>query len=277
MKKIYLDYDGVLANFSNDMFIDINKSFKDNNTLNELPNEKIHLYKHIFNTFIAQSKANVITLNNLFNQINQYFELESNDININNMNKRHQKMSKFFKENPDVLNNFVNIVNESFAKHNVVKKVTVDNMAKMNTEIKEFYTGNIGYYGNVELFKGVIDLLKTLKNNGYEIIILTANMDEEQKMFKQVHIETYLSKYVDSIIHARQKYKYSHDGVFVDDKPSNVKKHIEKNKTEALILNHTGECKDEDAYIFVSGFEELLNKLDIEQNLNNQEKNSVIK
>jgi phosphoglycolate phosphatase-like HAD superfamily hydrolase len=275
MKKIYLDYDGVLANFSNDMFLDINKYFKDNEIINELPMEKIHLYKHILFTFINDNKANQTAINNLFNKINEYFNLEENDINIDNMSRRHQKITKFFKENPDVLNNFTSIVNEYFIKNNITKEVHVDNLSKMNTEIKDFYTNDIGYYGNSNLFKNVVSFLKTLRENGYHITILTANMDEEQKDFKQTHIEKFLIEYVDDIIHTRQKYKYSHDGVFVDDKPSNVKKHIEKNDTEAFILNHTGVISEEDKDIFIPNFSSLLTKLDIKNTLTPDKKNTI--
>ena len=293
-KKIFIDYDSTLCDYSDYLFKEINDKYKSNEEYVQMNEEKFHKNKNVIKKYISlKGKEAEVMISSLFERINIAFELEPGKINLDNMGRYWKKVIQYHSDNKEI-DNLINLINEYFENNKIYKEVSLENITSVPEEIKDFYDNfsNMGYYKDMKFFKGAIDFLKTLKKEGFEIIIITASMSPEQKEYKTEHMNKYISEYISEIIHTKKKYEHSVGYPMVDDKFSTIVKHCELSDTKGYLLNFESnqnkgadnsfsytmeeveEAEKAENFEYVTGYEDILKSLGIKIEITNKKGNT---
>jgi len=120
----------------------------------------------------------------------------------------------------------------SFENERLFKK-EINSVLNDNRKDENFFKD---IYENSQFFDFSIDFLNFLKNEGFDIVVITSSMSSEQKKHKLSHIEKNISPFISEVISARKKYVHSKGSIFIDDNIKNVILHCENNKEDIGIL-----------------------------------------
>lgn len=265
-KNIFFDFDDTILEFDNYLWNDINSYFIKEEIYFEISKGNFHKSKDLINRFVSLNyEKNSVFIDNFFKELNSYFNLELNDINIDNMSRRWQKIRKYFSENNDIEDKLVSYINNCFIDNKVFKKVDLNSIKYMEEELRSFYKNEYGYYKNGKFVNGSIECLKILKENGFKISIVTSSMSKEQEIWKENFIKKHLNGLYTEIIHTNNKYKYSKNGILIDDKEKHVIKHIENNNLPGILFRNKSNIEN-DLLLQIDNFEQLLEFFNIENN-----------
>jgi len=289
MKKINIDYDSTLVDYDNYMFKDINKYLKDNETIVQIGKLPFHKNKHEIKQYISlKGEEGKKTIDIFFNRLNDYFGLENNKININNMSRRWQKIKKYTAETIETTN-LERLINEYMQENKVYKEITIENISANEELINEYYKNDpMGYYKRIKYFPGAIEFLKVLKKNGYKINILTSYMSDDQIKYKDAHISNNIEDLINEVKHTRQKVKYTEGYSLIDDNIKTIFEYCKNNDNNGYLMDfnkrqiktYTSENKEEikklPNCIYVDNFNDILKNLHISERIQTEQKTRKI-
>jgi len=246
MKQINIDYDSTLVDYNNDMFKDINRHLKDNEMIVEIGKLPFHKNKHEIKQYISlKGEEGQKTIDMFFNRLNKYFGLENNEINLNNMSRRWQKIKKYATETTETTN-LERLINEYMQENKVYKEITIENIGANEELINEYYKNEpMGYYKRINYFPGAIEFLKILKKSGYKINILTSYMSEDQIKYKDAHILNNIKDLIDEVKHTRQKVKYTKGYSLIDDSLKTILEYCKNNDSIGYLFNYKNQNNKE--------------------------------
>ncbi|MDY0198976.1 MAG: hypothetical protein RBR68_14320 [Tenuifilaceae bacterium] len=112
-------------------------------------------------------------------------------------------------------------------------------------------------YKDCIIFEGAIEFISSLKSiYGKENIILISAKYESLIEAKNEWIKRWLGDTL--AIHESQKFKFTKDGILIDDRFENVLLHITQNKKPGILFNYN------DKYPWVRNFKDACNKYGIQ-------------